>query len=259
MAVIGARFALHRSVRVLRFLQSFVGSARKLEWETLVLMVVASVGAWGFAEIAGEVREGSTQSIDELLLRGMRSPSDLSDPVGPAWFEEMARDFTALGGATVLILVTAATAMYLLLAGKRHAALFVVIAAGGGQVLSTLFKMGFDRPRPNLVPHGTFVYSASFPSGHAMVSAVTYLTLGALLARLHRPRALKGFFLAVAVLLTIVVGISRVYLGVHWPTDVAAGWAAGSVWASACWLAALFFQRRGRVEPGLRVNEGATA
>src|SRR5690606_26095037 len=94
-------------------------------------------------------------------------------------------------------------------------------------------------------------YTASFPSGHAMMSAVTYLTLGALLARLHRPPALKAFFLGVAMGLTLLVGVSRVYLGVHWPTDVLAGWAAGSVWASACWLAARFFQRRGSVEDGL--------
>jgi undecaprenyl-diphosphatase len=118
--------------------------------------------------------------------------------------------------------------------------------------------MGFDRPRPDLVPHGTWVYSASFPSGHAMVSAITYLTLGALLARLHRPPALKAFFLALAIVLTVLVGLSRVYLGVHWPTDVVAGWAAGSVWASLCWLVALAFQRRGRVESALRPSEGVT-
>jgi undecaprenyl-diphosphatase len=236
-------------MRILRFLSMLTGHARRLEAETLVLMTVISFGAWGFVEIADEVGDGSTRSMDEKVLLAMREATDVTDPVGPKWFEEIARDFTALGGATVLILVALATATYLLLSGKRHAAFFVVAAAGGGQLLSTLFKMGFDRPRPNLVPHGAWVYSASFPSGHAMVSAVTYLTLGALLARLHRPPALKAFFLGLAILLTIVVGLSRVYLGVHWPTDVVAGWAAGSVWASLCWLVAVSFQRRGRVEP----------
>lgn len=240
---------------VIRLLKSFFTSARRLEFETLALLVVVTVGTWGFVQIADEVGDGSTRAVDEMLLRSMRSRGDLADPVGPQWFEEMARDFTALGGAPVLILIALATAIYLLLSGKSHAALLVVVAAGGGQLLSSLFKMGFDRPRPDLVPHGMHVYSASFPSGHAMVSAVTYLTLGALLARLHRPRALKAFFLGVAIVLTVVVGISRVYLGVHWPTDVAAGWAAGSVWASACWLVALFFQRRGRVEPPMSPTE----
>lgn len=239
-------------------MSALTSAAKRLEIETLVLMVVISLGAWGFVKIAGEVGEGSTRGIDEKLLRAMRSATDASDPVGPKWFEEMARDFTSLGGAAVLILISLATATYLLLLGKRHAAFFLIVAAGGGQILSSLFKMGFDRPRPDLVPHGTFVYSASFPSGHAMVSAVTYLTLGALLARLHRPPALKAFFLGLAILLTVLVGLSRVYLGVHWPTDVVAGWAAGSVWASLCWLAALAFQRRGSVEPAIRPAEGAT-
>jgi undecaprenyl-diphosphatase len=245
-------------MRTFRLLPTLTGAARRLELETLVLMVVISCGAWGFAEIADEVGDGSTPSIDEKLLRAMRSASDVSDPIGPRWFEEMARDFTALGSATVLVLVALATATYLLLSQKRHAALFIVVAAGSGQLLSSLFKMGFDRPRPDLVPHGTWVYSASFPSGHAMVSAITYLTLGALLARLHRPPALKAFFLALAIVLTVLVGLSRVYLGVHWPTDVVAGWAAGSVWASLCWLVALAFQRRGRVESALRPSEGVT-
>lgn len=211
-------------------------------------MVVASVGTWAFVAIADEVREGDTRSIDERLLRAMRTPGDLSDPIGPRWFEETARDFTALGGTPVLLLLALATVVYLLLASKRHAAWFVLGAVGGGQVLSSLFKAGFHRPRPDLVPHGAWVYTASFPSGHAMMSAVTYLTLGALLARLHRHRSMKAFFLGIAIVLTLLVGASRVYLGVHWPTDVAAGWAAGSVWASACWLAARYFQRRGRVE-----------
>jgi undecaprenyl-diphosphatase len=254
----GARLAPSIAV-LLRIIRPLLTAARRLEVDTLALLVVASVGAWGFVNIADEVREGSTRTIDERLLLAMRSPSDVSDPIGGQWFEEIARDFTALGGTTILVLIVLAAATYLLLLKKSHAAVFIVVAVGGGQLLSTLFKMGFDRPRPNLVPHGAWVYTASFPSGHAMVSAVTYLTLGALLARLHKPRALKAFFLGMAVLLTILVGLSRVYLGVHWPTDVAAGWAAGSVWASVCWLVALAFQRRGKVEPAIRTQTPADA
>lgn len=240
-------------------LTRLVTAARKLELETLALLVIVTMGGWGFVAIADEVRDGSTRSVDETLLRAMRSPSDLSDPVGPPWVEEMARDFTSMGGAAILIFLVLATATYLILAGKRHAAMFLVVAAGGGQLLSLLFKLGFARPRPDLVPHGTYVYSTSFPSGHAMVSAVTYLTLGALLARMHRPPALKAFFLGIAIALTLVVGTSRVYLGVHWPTDVVAGWAAGSVWASLCWLVAVAFQRRGKVEAAFRPSDAVTA
>jgi undecaprenyl-diphosphatase len=129
--------------------------------------------------------------------------------------------------------------------------LLVIGAVCGGMMLSTALKMGFERPRPDLVPHATRVYTASFPSGHAMLSATAYLTLGALLARVEKLRRIKAFFLGLAVCLTLLIGISRVYLGVHWPSDVLAGWADGAAWASLCWFAALQLQRRGQVEkPG---------
>jgi undecaprenyl-diphosphatase len=134
------------------------------------------------------------------------------------------------------------------LARKRGAALLVLASVGGGALLSTLLKLSFERPRPDLVPHAVAVYTASFPSGHAMLSAVTYLTLGTLLARIQPRRRLRAYIVAVAVLLTLLVGTSRVYLGVHWPTDVLAGWCLGAAWAMLCWAVALWLQRRGRVE-----------
>ena len=216
---------------------------------SIALLGIVAAGLWAFIEIAEEVGEGETREFDERVLLGLRSSADPADPIGPRWFEEMARDFTALGGVGVLALITAATVGYLLLVRKRHAALFVLAAIAGGLLLSSLAKAGFDRPRPDLVAHLAQVYTASFPSGHSMLSAATYLTLGALLARLHREWALRVFFMLTAVLLTVLVGLSRVYLGVHWPTDVLAGWAAGAAWASFCWLLALRFQKRGDVEP----------
>jgi undecaprenyl-diphosphatase len=131
---------------------------------------------------------------------------------------------------------------------RRGAALLVSASVGGGMIVSTLLKFGFERPRPDLVPHATQVYTASFPSGHAMLSAVVFLTLGALLARVHKPRRVKLFFLSLAVVLTMLVGCSRVYLGVHWPSDVLAGWCVGAAWAGLCWYAALLLQRKGKVE-----------
>jgi undecaprenyl-diphosphatase len=116
-------------------------------------------------------------------------------------------------------------------------------------MLSMAVKMGFDRPRPELVPHGSYVYTASFPSGHSMMSAVVYLTLAAMLARVQPQWRLRIYILGVAVLVTLLVGFSRVYLGVHWPSDVLAGWAVGAAWALTCWLATLLLQRRGGIEP----------
>ncbi|NNM74494.1 phosphatase PAP2 family protein [Enterovirga sp. DB1703] len=214
------------------------------------LLTLALVGlfGWGFVSLAGEVIEGETLAFDRTLLLSLRNPANLADPIGPTWLEESARDFTGLGGHAILGFVTLSTLGYLLMTRRRGAAILVVAAVVGGMVASALLKMGFERPRPDLVPHEVRVYTASFPSGHAMLSAVTYLTLGALLARVHKPRRVKLFFLLLAIVLTVLIGASRVYLGVHWPSDVLAGWCVGAAWAGMCWYAALVLQRRGQVE-----------
>ncbi|RYZ98946.1 MAG: phosphatase PAP2 family protein, partial [Moraxellaceae bacterium] len=177
-----------------------------------------------------------------------RNPADLSDPIGPRWVEEIGRDFTALGGNAVLTLLTLATVGFLIFEGKRRIAVVVLVATMGALSVSTALKYSFDRERPDLVPHGSVVYTASFPSGHSMLAASTYLTLGALLARVQQRRRMKVYILLVAITLTVLVGISRVYLGVHWPTDVMAGWIAGAGWALMCWLLARWLQQKGAVE-----------
>jgi undecaprenyl-diphosphatase len=220
----------------------------KLEYLPLLVLILIAGGVWTFAEIAEEVTEGETRQIDEAVLLALRNPQDRSDPLGPEWVEEMQRDFTALGGIPVLLLLTFAASVFLVLDGKRHAAILVLASVGGALLWSFLLKEGFSRPRPDLVSHGAHVYTASFPSAHSMMAAATYLTLGVLLARVQARRRLKIFLLAFAALLTVLVGLSRIYLGVHWPTDVFAGWAAGGVWALLCWFVARWLQRRGQVE-----------
>ena len=213
-----------------------------------LLALIAALIA-GFGRIAGEIVSGDTYAFDETLLRALRNPADPTDPIGPAWLEHVMRDITSLGSFTVIIALILVVAGYLVIDGKYRTAAFTVAATGGGIVLSEILKALFARPRPDLVAHLVDVQSMSFPSGHAMLSAVTFLTLGALLTRVQSRRRLKIYIVSVAILLTLLVGASRVYLGVHWPTDVLAGWCAGASWAIGCWLLERWLQARGRIEP----------
>lgn len=237
-------------------IRNLVRSLGRREVALLIALLLLTGGAWGFIELADEVLEGQTQTFDEWMLLALRNPADLSDPVGPEWVEELGRDFTALGGVGILLLVTVAAVGYLLLKHRRRTALFVAVAIGGGMLMSQLLKMGFSRPRPDLVPHETYVYTTSFPSGHSMMSALTYLTLTVVLAYLLRARRREQLYLlVVAVVLTVAIGVSRVYMGVHYPTDVLAGWTAGTFWALLSWVVAFWLQQRGVLEsaPGSSV------
>jgi undecaprenyl-diphosphatase len=220
----------------------------RLERLTVALVALGGAGVMAFLALADAVADGGARRFDEWLLVALRSPGDLSDPIGPKWFEEMMRDITALGGTAVLTLGVLAVTGFLALMRKTHAAVTVLVSVVSGMVLSQAIKWAYARPRPELVPHGMETYSASFPSGHSMMAAVVYLTLGALLARHQAQPRMRVYVLLVAVLLTVLVGISRVYLGVHWPTDVLAGWCLGAAWAILCWFAMLWLQRRGTVE-----------
>ncbi|WP_077730599.1 phosphatase PAP2 family protein [Methylocaldum sp. 14B] len=237
-----------RFIVALRPLLGAAGSAVAREFRTLVLMLLTGAGIWGFIELADEVAEGQTRAVDTAILLALRNPADPADPIGPRWVEEMFRDFTALGGVSVIVFITLGAAGYLALLRKHRTVLLLAIAVGGGLLINTLLKLGFDRPRPDLVPHGAYVYTASFPSGHAMLATATYLTLGALLARVLPDRRTKFFVLTMAVVLCLLVGFSRVYLGVHWPSDVAAGWMIGAAWALIWWLVARWLQRERIVE-----------
>jgi undecaprenyl-diphosphatase len=197
-----------------------------------------------FERIAAGVAEGSLVRFDEALLLALRNPADLSDPIGPTRFEGTMRDITALGSTFVVGLISLSAIIYLLMVRQRTSASLVGISVFGGWLLGNLLKLVYARPRPDLVPPSVDVFSSSFPSGHATLSAVTYLALGALLAELHSSRAAKLYFLGLAVLITVAVGLTRVYLGVHYPSDVLAGWCAGAGWAVLCRTLMLGLRRR---------------
>ncbi len=197
------------------------------------------LGLFGFASIADEVMEGETHALDLQILKALRTPNDLSDPIGPPWLEASVSDITALGGYTLLTLFLLGVTLYLLATKRSRHALIILGAVISGAALSALLKLGFDRPRPDLVEHLTYATSSSFPSGHATLSAIAYLTMGMLLAHAHKRRRIKVLSIAGACLITMLVGLSRIYLGVHWPTDVLAGWCVGAAWAALWWLLAM--------------------
>lgn len=201
--------------------------------KVLTLVTAATAALSLFIKVAEEVIEGDTHAVDHRVILWLRDTGKSNDPWGPIWLEDIARDITALGSPAVLGLFVLLASSFLLLAGKRTLSLFMLAAAGGGTLVVTVLKEAFARPRPQLAPDGLFVYTASFPSGHAMVSAVVYLTLGALIARLAPMTRLKLYIMSIAVMLTGLVGFSRIYLGAHWPSDVLAGWAVGAAWALA--------------------------
>jgi undecaprenyl-diphosphatase len=208
-----------------------------IERALLVSLLVIAAALFAFFRIASEMLEGDTMALDRAILVGLRAPADPAIPIGPRWLPEAMTNLTALGSMTVLPLVTLALVFYLMLARRRRTALFLLLATSGGIVLGALLKLAFARPRPALVPHLVDVTSSSFPSGHAADSAIVYLTLAALLARSVPERGPRLYVIAVAILLTLSIGVSRVYLGVHWPSDVVAGWSIGAAWALACSIA----------------------
>ena len=225
--------------------------ANWIEFPVLLAGLIIAGGLWGFEELMEVARATTPHAFDTEILLAFRQPGSPGNPIGPPWLEGAMRDITSLGSASVLVLMVTAVIVYLLLIRRPATALLIFVAVAGGQVLSSLLKAGIDRPRPELVSHLVDETSLSFPSGHAMLSAVTYLTLGALAARFLPGRTTKIYVLGLAVLTTLLVGISRIYLGVHWPSDVLAGWCAGFTWAMLCWLAARALQRwRGQPDGG---------
>jgi undecaprenyl-diphosphatase len=220
------------------------------ELSSLLSLLLVASAIWLFATLANGMVEGETHAFDRAVLLAMRMPGNPTAPWRPRWLTEVVRDYTALGGVGLLTFMTLAVMGFLLLQGTPRVAMMVVVTVGGGMLLSSLLKQGFVRPRPDLVPHGIWVHTASFPSGHAMLSAVVDLTLGALRARVQPQRRLKVYILTRAVVLTTLVGLSRIYLGVHWPTDVLAGWMAGAAWALLAWCMAVWLQLHGELERG---------
>jgi undecaprenyl-diphosphatase len=220
---------------------------RNAGWdEAMALLSVAAVcaGVWLFIEVAAAVEHQSHQAIEERFMRALRAPENPEILIGPRGLPEVVRDVTALGSAVVVTTLSLLVVGFLVLRQRWGRIGLIVVTVGGAYLASDLLKTQFARTRPDVVPHLADVQSESFPSGHSMVSSVVYLTLGALLAQACTRRREKIYLIATAFLLTFLIGLSRVMLGVHYPTDVLAGWSAGTAWALACWWIARWMRRR---------------
>ncbi len=220
-------------------------TSRDREELKLILAAILLVGITvSLLMLVGNVLEGDTQHFDEQILRSLRKDDNPAQPIGPVWLKIIADDITALGSATVLGLAVIAVVGFLWLQGMHKNALFVLLASLGGWFLNDLLKWMFARPRPSVVPHLREVWSLSFPSGHALTSAVVYLTLGVLLMRVAERPIVKWYCITIAMSATALVGLSRIYLGVHYPTDVLGGWLIGLSWALVFWLIERSLERR---------------
>lgn len=189
-------------------------------------------------KVWSEVAEGDARAFDEKILLSFRLAGNPDVPIGPAWLTQSMIDISSLGGGTLLGLLIVAACGYLVISGARTRALLLAAATVSGSTILLLLKNIFGRPRPELVDHLVTVQSMSFPSGHATNSALVYLTIAALASDVEPSLLVRIYIMAVAIMLTVLIGLSRLYLGVHWPSDVVAGWALGAGWAMAWRLAA---------------------
>lgn len=206
-------------------------------------IALALAGLIAAALLAVRVR-GGPFTWDRAIMLSLRVPGDPAQPIGPGWLHEAMVNITALGSGTILSCVIVAVAGLLLVQRLWLTAGLVLAATLGGSAIAGQAKYWVGRPRPELVDHLVQVTGLSFPSGHATNSAIIYLTMAGLVAQVARERAVRRYVLGLAVVLVGAIGMSRVYLGVHWPSDVLAGWCAGTGWAALWWWIAATVRAR---------------
>lgn len=228
-------------------LRSYLWRACRLaraEIAALTALLVLTGGVLAFVELADVMAEEDGRRFDRAILNMLRPfTEDPGRPWGPWWLHEAAADITSLGGIAVLGLFALVAMGFLIMMGKRLSAVLLVAGLAGGVVLSEGLKAVFERERPPAPFQVVETLNASFPSGHALLATVFYLTLGVMLTQAFPRRRFKAYALGVGVILALMVGVTRVYLGAHWATDVIAGWCVGAAWAMALWLTAYAVQR----------------
>ncbi len=221
-----------------------------LRKEFLILFgsLILLLFVWGGLELRDLFMVDRAQKFDEWLLLSLRDADNPQYLFGPHWVDEAVRDITALGGPAVLTFMIFVVTIYLLLQQKYRSAFLVLVVTVGGLLLSLLLKEFFLRDRPDIVPALMVETSPSFPSGHSMLSAVVYLTLGSLLTRLETNPRIRTYIISIAIFTAMLIGLTRIMLGVHYPTDVLVGWIVGFFWATLCWFFMMVLQEQHVVE-----------
>uniref|UniRef100_A0A9E8CM09 Phosphatase PAP2 family protein n=1 Tax=Bosea sp. NBC_00436 TaxID=2969620 RepID=A0A9E8CM09_9HYPH len=201
-------------------------------------ILVPAAAALIFLGLALLIVSGHSFSVDTTLIMLFRNAANPAVPLGPAWFHEAVRDMTALGSFVGLFFMALTATLALWLCGYRHLAIGLVVSLVAAFLASTVLKIAIARQRPDIVEHAALTFTASFPSGHAFLSAATLLTIASFVGLATRRTDIARFCMVMAVILTGLIGLSRIYLGVHWPTDVLGGWCLGIVWSSVAtaWL-----------------------
>lgn len=206
------------------------------ELSLIITILVILLSSWAFIEVTDEILENEAREFDKQVLLMMRAEANLSQPVGPHWLPEVMRDLSALGSKSVLTVVVLSVVGFLVLRKQYQSALLIAAVSFTGVLAVVFLKLMFARERPDIIPYLTEVSTQSYPSGHTMMSAVIYLSLASMLANIQQKKRVKIYSILIALILTMLVGVSRLYLGVHYPTDVMAGWSVGLVWAALGWL-----------------------
>lgn len=228
---------------------SWLRLIKRIDFQLLLSLLIILLLVLLFRQIANWIDAGATDRIDTELLRLCRDDTPEMNPRGSPRFVGAVRDFTALGSGTILTLLVIIVSLFYFLQRRWRTGLFLLVTSTLGWGLMEWIKDVYARPRPTVVSHLVAESSYSFPSGHAKMSAVVYLTLGAILAQRSRRRSVKVFWLSLAILLTLCIGCTRVYLGVHHPSDVLAGWIAGTSWALFVFLIARLWRDRYQLLP----------
>ncbi len=216
----------------------------RAEFVALGALAIVTLGIMTFVEIADDMTEADGQAFDQMVLHWMQPVAGA--PRGPWWLHEAAADLTSLGGISVLTLFALVALVFLLILRKRLSAFLLVVGLAGGVALSEGLKAMFERQRPPAAYQAVETLNASFPSGHALLSTAFYLTVAVLLTRAFPKKRVKAWVLGVGITFALIVGMTRVYLGAHWASDVMGGWCIGAAWAMALWLVSYAVERRQR-------------